>query len=106
MARKKKTEEPKPDLCPGNNGNEPQTSPHKGRQQTLPQSESFASGCPKCGSSNRGAYRGTPRTFHLGIKRHAHFGVIYDTILKRWTSCRDCGQRYVNTEYRMENFDG
>lgn len=67
----------------------------KGSTGGTPQVETEATRCPKCGSTKRTGYFGTVVNEYQGEFN----GRPFDRIVKRRTSCVDCGQHRVDWTY-------
>lgn len=53
--------------------------------------------CPKCGSTNRGPYTQKQVQEWGGV--HPITGQPVTHIIRRWTSCTDCGQHRIDRSY-------
>jgi hypothetical protein len=71
--------------------------PAGSRTKSRDQAEARASRCRECGSTNRTAYRQKIEHEHGG--HHHRTGEPFTHIVKRWTSCADCGQARIDITY-------
>lgn len=57
--------------------------------------------CPKCGSTKRPRYHGSPREI-AGDVRHPETGEMFTRKLVRRSECLNCGQHRFDHEYLRE----
>lgn len=89
MARQQKppTDTPRTSTSPGR--------PKGSKTERRPAADVVPSRCPKCGSTRRTPYSGSPRVVaHGGVLE----GVPYTHVIFRPTKCLDCGQARVDRE--------
>ena len=73
--------------------------PKGSKNQRCPAVDVTPSRCPKCGSTRRSAYSGSPRIVtHAGV----HEGKPFTHVVFRRTRCLDCGQCRVDREWVNE----
>lgn len=70
--------------------------PKGSRNKPRAAAETVRSRCRACGSTERKPYTQTREQEHGGVDRE---GRPYTHIIRRWTSCADCGQARIDTSY-------
>jgi ribosomal protein S27AE len=70
--------------------------PPGSRNETLPTTIIERPQCPKCGSTERSKYIGSPLIQRYG---HVYKGQVFSQVVKRHCNCAKCGQRRIEVEH-------
>lgn len=78
----------------------PKGRPAGSKTQQRPHATAEPSRCPKCDSTKRKAYKGSPRVLEQGGMLD---GKPYTHVVWRRTACADCGQARVDKSFENRN---